>query len=93
MTATRDAPAVTMYTTHVVRLLRPAEEADAARGHRVRRGRHRGRRATPPSWSCRPTAATAPCPRCVFADGSALTNPSIDQVKAQLGQLSGGMSP
>jgi mycoredoxin len=26
-------------------------------------------------------------PTLVFADGSALTNPSIDQVKAQLGQL------
>ena len=28
-------------------------------------------------------------PTLVFADGSALTNPSIDQVKAQLGQQSG----
>jgi len=27
-------------------------------------------------------------PTLVFADGAALTNPSIDQVKAQLGQLS-----
>ena len=27
-------------------------------------------------------------PTLVFADGSALTNPSIDQVKSQLGQLS-----
>jgi mycoredoxin len=27
-------------------------------------------------------------PTLLFADGSALTNPSIDQVKAQLGQLS-----
>src|SRR5207245_10512788 len=29
----------------VVRVLLPAEEADAARGDRLRRGRHRGRRA------------------------------------------------
>jgi len=28
-------------------------------------------------------------PTLVFADGSALTNPSIDQVKAQLGQQAG----
>ena len=48
---------------HVVRLLRAAEEADAARGHRLRRGRHRERRRRPPTWSCRPTGATAPCPR------------------------------
>jgi mycoredoxin len=27
-------------------------------------------------------------PTLLFADGSALTNPSIDQVKSQLGQLS-----
>src|SRR3954462_5329376 len=29
---------------HLVRLLRPPQEAHAARGHRLRRGRHRGRR-------------------------------------------------
>ena len=29
-------------------------------------------------------------PTLVFADGSALTNPSIDQVKAQLAQQNGG---
>jgi mycoredoxin len=31
-------------------------------------------------------------PTLVFANGTALTNPSIDQVKAQLGQPSPGMS-
>ena len=75
------------------RCTRPAGAATAGasrtpRGHRLRRGEHRGRtRARPRSWST-VNGGNRTVPTLVFADGTALTNPCVEQVKAQARRLS-----
>ena len=86
MTATPDAP-VTMFTTqwcgYCVRLKKLMQgegidfaevdiENDAAAAELVMRA----------------NGGNRTVPTLLFTDGTALTNPSIDQVKSQLGQLS-----
>jgi hypothetical protein len=66
----------------VVWLLPPPEGSAQARGHRLRRGRHRAAEAAQIVEKANNGNQTVPT--LVFADGTALTNPSLAQIKAQL---------
>ena len=77
MTATPGAP-VTMFTTswcgYCVRLKKLMQRE----GHRVRRGRHRDTTTTAADVVMQANGGNRTVPTLLFADGTALTNPSID---------------